>query len=143
MRQADPEEFEHLQRLREEKPYQFQRALRKKLRQARFKQALRGHREKGTVRSPEIDRLERETHEMGQAYRKAATDEEKEALRTDLRSKLETLFDLRQKEKEKKIEQIGNRVAKLQQAMKKREDHREQIIDHRLLELTEGEVLAW
>lgn len=93
--------------------------------------------------SPEIAKLEKETRETGRRYREVQTDEERTKLRADLHAKLEELFDLREAERAKKIEQIEKQLASLRGTLETRKAQREQIIDRRLQELTDGDTLAW
>ncbi|MBN1268830.1 MAG: hypothetical protein JXB04_04525 [Kiritimatiellae bacterium] len=137
-----PGEFERLQTLRRDDPEAFRRALVQRLSKERMKGGWhRGG--PGRISSPEIDRLEKESREMGRAYRAAATAEEKTAIRDDLRAKLEALFDLRERERAQHIAEIEKHLAELKGALEGRAARRDQIIGHRLLQLTEGEGLAW
>jgi hypothetical protein len=93
--------------------------------------------------NPEIRDLERETMELSKAYRESADAAQKEKIRTDLKTKLGALFDLRESERQAHVEQIEKDLANLKNSLTDRQARREEIIERRLTELTDGDALRW
>jgi hypothetical protein len=162
LRQQNPQEFDRLKSLRESDPAAFRKELHERLQQERDKRGLQGGPGAGlreqmgrrmmeggpgpdgmNVRSPEIDRLEKATHDLAQSYRKATGDAEKARLQGELKQTLEQAFDLREQLRRERFEQTEARLRKVREMMEQRQAQRDAIIDRRLKELTEGEKLAW
>lgn len=95
------------------------------------------------ARNPEIEALEREVGELSRAFREAADAALKDETLTTIRQKLETLFDLREKDRQEHIARIEKELVRLKESLEKRLERREEIIERRLKELTEGDVLGW
>ncbi len=94
-------------------------------------------------RSPKVQKAERETLKLAKAYKKASSDEEKAELKVKLKAELERAFDLRGIERRKRVDTMDAQLSNLREKVEMREAKREQIIERRLLELTEGDPLAW
>lgn len=174
VRKDRPEEFERLQRLRNDDPRAFRQELHQRVRQEKVmarlrdyprlhealaelppdqredavKKLLAAHMPKGMSQrmqrmNPESRRLEAETMGMSKAYRACGDDAEKERIRTDLRLKLTELFDLREAERRAQVARMEEDLGKIRGSLEQRERHRDEIIDRRLQELTDGDVLKW
>lgn len=167
LREQNPEEFDRLKKLREEDPEAFRRELHQRLQKERDRRGLQagrameqqppedrgrmGHHlqaggpgpEGMNVRSPETDRLEQKSRELAQAYRVATDEVEKARLQAELKANLAESFDAREKLRHERFAQMENRIKKIRELMEQRQAQREEIINRRLKELTEGEKLAW
>lgn len=90
----------------------------------------------------EIRALEEATHHLATKYRKAP-EEEKAALREELRTKLAESFDRKEALQRSHVEKTEAKITNLKAGLEKRQANRDAIIDKRLVELTEGDPLAW
>lgn len=166
LKQRNPAEFERMRALREENPEAFREELRNRIRDERerrggpaampawkrgpehaghaiaeggVRQAMAGE----TLRSPELDRLERNAAELARALREAKTDEEKSRARADLRAALANVFDAREAMRRERFQRMEAQLGKVREMLDKRQAHRDEIIDKRLQSMTEGDALAW
>lgn len=93
--------------------------------------------------SPELAALEAEVHRLSQVYRDESDPAGKERLLGDLREQLEALFDLREQGREEHIARIEKDLARLKESFERRRELKDKIIERRIKELTEGDVLGW
>jgi len=175
LREADPEAFEELQRLRKEDPRGFRRELkgrRDHLRKQQFMAGLRefpelheafenltpeererfgdrlrngmeGKRRRMEDRvDPKIHELEKELRSLARAYHDAP-EEKRDAAKAEIRGALEKVFDAREVQRANQVKQAEKRLEKLKTALESRTTNREKIIERRLLDLTDGDPLAW
>jgi hypothetical protein len=174
LRAKNPQEFERMQKLRQEDPEAFSRALHSRLREERAMAGLREfpklqefirslppserqqilHKMAGQEgpggphgfppkMNPQIRDLERETMALSKKYRDSTDGAEKETIRAELKTKLGVLFDLREKDRQAHVERIEKDLANLRQGLTDRQSRREEIIERRLAELTDGDDLRW
>ncbi|MBU0676650.1 MAG: hypothetical protein KJ626_00905, partial [Verrucomicrobia bacterium] len=97
---------------------------------------------KGESENRKVRQLELEVRDLARTYHEAP-DEEKEELKSALRTKLEALFAEREQERQKQIDRMRGKLDELQEAFEKRQSLRNEIIDRRLQDLTEGDTLKW
>jgi hypothetical protein len=144
MKEKNPEEYDKLQKLRETSPEQFRQALHDKLKQEKTRSRLHdGRHGPPPPLNPEIVKLEKETMEISRGYRETTDEAQKTQIRKDLRGKLEVLFELREKDRQELIRRIETDLARLKKSVDERRNHRDQIIERRLQELTDGDGLRW
>lgn len=93
--------------------------------------------------SPEMQQAEQKTLRLAEAYRQATAAEEQDRLRGELQASLATSFDLREKARTEEIRLIEERLGKLRESVATRREHRDEIIQRRLRELTDGDALKW
>jgi hypothetical protein len=141
LKERHPEEYAVLQKLRETNPEEFRRALRERL--AQEKMRFRDGRHGRPPMNPEIMNLEKASMDLSQTYRQATDAAQKEQIGKDLRQKLEILFDLREKDRQEHIRRIEADLAELKKSVDQRQSNRQQIIDRRFQELTDGDGLRW
>jgi hypothetical protein len=88
--------------------------------------------------------LERRSMEMGQKIRHATEEEAKKQAATELREMLNKLFDLRQQEREKSLQQLESEVKEVREALERRKAKRDEMIKHRFDQLTgRADVMEW
>jgi hypothetical protein len=92
---------------------------------------------------PETAAVQQQVRALALTYRETEDPEVREKKAGELRRKLEILFDLRNKGRRQRIAHIEERVSELQAKLDQREDRREDIIQRRLEDLTERDVLKW
>lgn len=92
--------------------------------------------------SPARTPWEAEAELLARRYRQAA-EEDRPAIKEELRNHLERAFDAAESARREQIAEIEHRLARLKTVLAQREEHRDQIIERRLLELTDGDPLAW
>lgn len=173
LRSGNPEEFERMRKLREENPEAFREELRNRIRRERERAGREGGPDEGpawrrggpelrerigrqvveggvrhamsseSLRSPELDQLERRAGELARAVREAPDDAAKEKARGDLRTALAGAFDLREKMRRERFKHMEAQLTKVRDMLDSRQAHRDEIIDKRLQSMTEGDALAW
>jgi uncharacterized protein YicC (UPF0701 family) len=102
-------------------------------------------------RDPDRFRLQREITELdhrsvmlGQKVRRAPDEEAKKQAASELKEVLNKLFDLRQEEREKNVQQIERDLRELRESLEKRKAKRDDIIKRRFDELTgKAQMLDW
>jgi len=88
--------------------------------------------------------LERRSVEMGQKVRRAPDEEAKKQATAELKEMLTKLFELRQQEREKSLQQLEREVKEVREALEKRKARRDEMIQHRFDQLTgRAEVMEW
>ena len=88
--------------------------------------------------------MERHSVELGQKIRRAADDETKKSAAAELKELLSKLFDLRQVEREKSLQQLEREVKEVREALEKRKARRDEMIQHRFDQLTgRAELMEW
>ena len=100
-----------------------------------------------TMRRPQNDRRpgkesENQLRQLTRKFREAPEDE-KEELRVQIRSNIETSFEQGEAERRRNIEEVEGRLEKLKKILSTRAQNREQIIERRRLELTDGDPMKW
>lgn len=173
LRNRNPEEFERMRRLREEDPEAFREELRNRIRRERERMGRDAGPDEGpawrrggqelrerigrqvveggvrhamsseSLRSPELDQLERKAGDLARAVREAPDDAAKAKARSDLRAALASSFDLREKMRRERFKHMEAQVTKVREMLDTRQVHRDEIIDKRLQSMTEGDALAW
>ncbi|MBI4616264.1 MAG: hypothetical protein HY720_21805 [Planctomycetes bacterium] len=153
-REEGPEHFEKLSRLREENPDEFFRVVRKIA-----EELERRHREEKDGEphgerpgdDPEArehmkrqEELERRAKEIAEAFRRADGAEQREELRGKLRETLGAIFEMREQMRRRELERLQHEIEEMRQALERRRENREAIIEKRLREMTgEGDDLDW
>ena len=102
-------------------------------------------------RDPERFKLQRRIIEMdgrsaelGQKVRRAENDDAKKKAAEELKSLLNELFDLRQQERESTVQQLERELKEVREALEKRKARRNEIIQHRIEQLTgKAELMEW
>lgn len=82
--------------------------------------------------------LEAESRRLALRMAAARSTAESERLRNELHSKLNTIFDLKQRNRQREIEQLSAQLKDLQERLQAREKQREALIKRRIEELTDG-----
>ena len=91
-----------------------------------------------------IVELDRHSAELGQKVRRAPDEDAKKQAATELKEVLNKLFDLRQEEREKNVQQLDRDLKELRESLEKRKTKRDEIIQHRFDQLTgKAEMLDW
>lgn len=150
----NPEEFERMQKLREEDPQAFRQALQRKLENARRERGMGppdggefGRRigpDGGDLEgNPRMRESEEQIRKLAQAWRDATTEDEKARAKEALQAELSKAFDLREAARAERLVHMEKKLNELRAVMEERRAQREAIIEKRLRELTSGEKLAW
>lgn len=128
----DPEEFKRLQALRENDPEGFRKEMRGQIekRVAGFIKQRSG-------------KLDSETRELGETYLKAKSEEEKTAIKAELKTKVYESFDMRLEGQKKLIAHLEAKLEELKQQVEAREKNRETICQKRVNSLIENPKLRW
>jgi ABC-type phosphate transport system auxiliary subunit len=79
--------------------------------------------------------MEMETHHLAMEALSATSVEHRKQVAEALRNRLNEIFDLKQENREREIEQLSKKLEDLKSRLKQRSDLRQQIIDVRMREL--------
>ena len=141
-----PEEYDRLQRLREEDPEAFRAELHRRLQEAR--------REKGPGRkggdfgphggpggdfdpgSPQLKAAENKVRELAHAWRSAGSAEDQARLKAELEAALGQAFDQREQLRRERLAEMEKKLAELRSGLEQRSGQRAAIIEKRLREIT-------
>ena len=140
VKERNPEEFERLNKLREEDPEAFQKALRERLEKMR-EGGSKLH-DEFVRRHPELAKQDQETRKLLEAYKTASPDDKKQ-IRAELKKKLGETFEVREKARQEMIQHLESQLGQLKKDADKRKANRDAIIERRVKELTENDPLAW
>ncbi len=89
-------------------------------------------------------KLEVKCSKLGKKYGEAKTEKDKEKIRNELKEALGELFEIKQAENEDRIKQIEKKLSELKEKNSLRKEHREEIVNRRLEQLTaSASGLAW
>ena len=139
-----PDEIETLKQEKRKNPAQYENRLAKLWNDIR---RLEKYRNEDPARYDEFKKqlmLERDCRKLAQKFRKSDDENIKSKLKTDLKSRLNELFSLREAEREEKLRELEQEIARLKEMLAFREKNRHKIIEKRLREmLDEDELLQW
>lgn len=150
LQNESPEEYEHLSDLRKNDSSAFRAELRERLSHARrrefgwngpkhLRDQTRPGREGGLRRRDEHLRqprgIKREIAGLLERY-KSADENEKELLRSEIRSKLEESFDRSQKQRIERLERLEAELDEMRGMIKQQGEKRDALIDRQLEKLT-------
>jgi len=142
-----PELDKKLEELKKNNSELFRRVV-QKLRSEKFRKMLGAAQKKGDAQTLEtvkgLMHSELDSVVIGDRYRKATTDTEKENLQAELRVVLEKSFSLKEGLQKKKMEGLKNRLEKLSAMIEKRSELKDRIIDQRMADVTgANDALKW
>ena len=139
------QQIEQAQRLFQERRFEEGRAtLHAIAAQAREMRELRQRDPERFRQQQQMAEMERHSVELGQKIRRAADDETKKSATAELKELLSKLFDLRQDEREKSLQQLEREVKAVREALEKRKAKRDEMIQHRFDQLTgRAELMEW
>lgn len=120
--QDDPEKFKEMRQLYEKDPEEFHQRLRDMIRQRYGQKA-----EKGRNRE-----LEQSIRKLIKQYSQAGNEAEKQAVRLELKKKLNQAFDERVKARKARMAQLEKQLDKFRKIIAKRQQNRDKIIEKRL-----------
>ncbi|MFQ5769270.1 MAG: hypothetical protein ACE5HX_01950 [bacterium] len=141
--QFDPEMAEHLNDLKLEQPdkykHEIARIIKEKMRLERMKK-----------KDPErydhvfkIHSMEAKSQNLGRRYREA-DESEKAIIKSELKSILAELFDLRELDRQEEVKRLEKKLDELKQSLAARQNNKARIIERRLLQLIgEKSYLEW
>lgn len=144
LREYDPRVLQQLKKIQAERPGEFGKRLAGEWRRLAQLMMLREKDPKLFGALIKQRDLSRESRELASSVQAAKTEEEKEALREELAENLNQIYDLQQEMWEEKIAALEKRLNELREMLEKRAQHRGEIIERRIKELTgEEEYLNW
>lgn len=137
-------EAERLEKLKVKHPMAYRRLLRHALKEKRGLEHLKEvDPERFEVRSGCL-KLELRTNMLAEDYRTTEANPKKEELKKELRTVLEQLFDLKEKEREFELKRLEKEIVKLKDIGTERKKNKKEIIERHLDELLlEKEYLRW
>ena len=145
LQQKDPEEFERLSTLRKDDPEAFRNELAEKLRHHRGKgrEGRHGMHNMMEENTPEMQALTTELNKLSRSYKETDDPAEKEALRTTITDTVRELYELRYTARQEKLQEAEAKIQKLREHLAQRYENRDKIIERRVQELTDGELVEW
>lgn len=155
-KKKNPEEFERMQKLREEDPEAFRAELTRKLQEARLERGLHGERDGGMgsrlmgppggdfeAMPPEVRAADDKVRELARTWRQTSDEAQRQTLRNEMQKTLGEAFDRREQVRRDRLAQMEKKITELRSTLEQRTQKRDEIIQKRLQELTEGDKLAW
>ncbi len=142
LKKNQPQAFKKLMRLKRKDPRKYREILQKKAQQMHSRKGLK-------EKSPEqnaarMREMERKSQQLAAEYKRAKGPKKKKALKADLRTQLNKLFDLKQENRETEIKRVQKELDKLQENITKRSGSKEKMVNRRLQELTgKSGYLQW
>ncbi len=95
-------------------------------------------------RESKIRELERQSHELGESYRKAQDEAARKTLRSNLASVITQLFDLREMNRQEEVKRMEAELKRLKDTLAQRQKNRADIIERRIQQLTgEAGAMEW
>ena len=79
--------------------------------------------------------LERESHDLGEQFRRAAAGEARDDIKKELVDVVERHFQVRTERRELEVKRLEEQVARLRDSMTKRTEQKKEIVERRLSEL--------
>jgi len=144
IKEYTPFTYNRLQELKEIDPFKYEHLLMQKYRQMmELKQMKKSDPEayKDAIKAMQLDE---KTIELSKKYRDSNNKDEKNKIMGELKTVLSTLFDLREKERERKIKQLEEEIKHLKDLLASRRKNKEIIIQKKLDELTgKSEKTEW
>lgn len=165
IKQRNPEEFERLNKLRQEDPEAFRKALKDRLDKAHWggragsnkvvATVAPGERDQGqgvqharnpggndgARRNAELNKCEQDIRALAESYKRASPDEQK-MLQADLKKKISETFELREKLRQEAIQRVEAQLTKLKKEATLGKAKREAVVESRFKELTEVPLQA-
>ncbi|OGV71381.1 MAG: hypothetical protein A3K19_01465 [Lentisphaerae bacterium RIFOXYB12_FULL_65_16] len=137
----NPEEFDRLMQLRETDKDAFNAEIRKIMMERRKDGKGGGMAPpmQGVLKSPE----EEKCMELGRQYREAQAPEEKERIKADLAESVKAAFDKRLEGQKQRLADLEKEMARIKDAIGKREANRAAVCNQRIDELTRSPELNW
>lgn len=132
LKTENPEEFERLQKLRDEDPEKFREEIRR-MSKERFGGMIR---QKGR-------QLEAKCRELSQKYRDAEGEADKAAAKEQLQVAVKEAFDARVAAQKEMVKNLEEQLAKLKKQIAEREENREKICEERVESLIKGPTQRW
>lgn len=94
-------------------------------------------------RENKIINLEIETEALALQY-KSASENKKERIKSELKTKLNALFDLKEEDRKREVEELEKRLKELNASLETRKKNKDEIVNRRIRELTgENKYLRW
>ncbi|MGH7597099.1 MAG: hypothetical protein ACREOI_12150 [bacterium] len=95
-------------------------------------------------RESKLRELERQSHELGESYRKAQDEAARKMLRSNLASVITQLFDLREMNRQEEVKRMEAELKRLKDTLAQRQQNRMSIIERRIQQLTgEAGAMEW
>jgi hypothetical protein len=95
-------------------------------------------------RESKIRELERQSHELGETYRKAQDETARKTARSNLVNVITQLFDLREMNRQEEVKRMEAELKRLKDTLAQRQQNRMNIIERRIQQLTgEAGAIEW
>ena len=87
--------------------------------------------------------IQEQVGQLARQLKQSRSDQDREALRAELKAKLGVLFDARDQNRRRHIERMETEMTRLKTMLDARREKRDEIIERRLRELTGEDNLSW
>jgi hypothetical protein len=95
-------------------------------------------------RESKIRELERQSHELGESYRKAQDEAARKTIRSNIANLTAQLFDLREMNRQEEVKRMEAELKRLKDTLAQRQKNRADIIERRIQQLTgEAGAMEW
>ena len=132
MREEQPERYRELRELRKNDPEAFREEMRNRVHSVMKKRQQTWHQQ-----------FDEELRETVKQYQDAETNEQRDAARAEVRELLASIFDERLQDQEQRLTEMKRRLETIQDALNRRKQSRDEIIETRLDQLLRDPELRW
>ncbi|MEF3279826.1 MAG: hypothetical protein K6357_02515 [Elusimicrobiota bacterium] len=140
IKKNDPEFAKKLEQLKKDDPFKYRQVIKISFNLINFERNAEDKTiEKDIVRGIS---LEYDVRELALKYEKASVSD-KDRIKTEIKSKLNELFDIRTKAHELKIKRLEAEVSELKSTITKRKANKDKIVEQRLNQIIGGKELNW
>jgi len=141
---TEPEEIQHLKKLKETSPLEYEEILLNHWEEFKFLKRLKEENPEEFELIKKRQELERNSRKMVRMFRKSADENEKDKIKKDLTVVLYQLFDIRESEKEAEIFRLEKELEKMKKIVQQRKENKETIVESHLNRLLGAEeYLEW
>ncbi|MCK4352997.1 hypothetical protein KAW65_06270 [candidate division WOR-3 bacterium] len=139
-----PMRLKRLKEMRLKNPTKYQHFLRQTMRRKKRLELLKEIAPERYELLKKQQELEVKSWKLAEDYKSVETDAEKEKIKSDLKTLLNELFDLKEKDKEFELQRLEKEIAKIKELITKRKAHKNEIIENHFNRLIgEKEYLEW
>ncbi len=132
----DPDLAQSYRELKTEAPKQYRSLMRNAFFTMKRMERIRRRSPERYEHQKKIHVMEARTRILGIKFRRSEDEREKDKIRDEMRTMLDTLFDLREKDRQAEIKRLEKELARLRESLTLRRKNKDRIIERRIDELT-------
>jgi hypothetical protein len=139
-----PYEYDDVVELKEKNPVEYHKKLKDGMHRMHYMKQLKEDDPDAHDRIIKMAKLEQQSLRLSKQYRKEENAGKKEGIKAELLQILDSIFNIRQENKEKEVKRLELKLEELKTTLKKRKDVKQEIIQNRLNKLIgKSDHLEW